>query len=110
MLSHAHSLQVVPPPLRLGCGFLCAPRCGARGGWALGIVTDVSFGQSRGWAAAPVLPFPNSRPETGLRGLRAQLHGRLHVTSDSREFDSQTCWLCCNTDMRGGHCSVNRSQ
>lgn len=57
-----------PTPLSLGCGFLCTPRCGAGGGWALGVVTDMDLGQSGGWAAASVLPSHSSKPKWDSEG------------------------------------------
>lgn len=67
-LTRAQPAGRPPTPLSLGCGFLCPPRRGAGGGWALGVVTDVDLGQSGGWAAASVLPSPNSKPEWDSEG------------------------------------------
>ena len=57
-----------PTLLSLECGFLCAPRHGAGGGWALGVVRDMDLGQSGGWAAASVLPSLSSKPKWDLEG------------------------------------------
>lgn len=73
--------------------------CDRRGLWA-----------ESGLGSSTRPPLPQLQIRNRAQRAESTVHGRLHVMSCSREFDSQTCWLRCNTDMRGGHCSVNSSQ